>query len=452
MGKWAPASATAVFCALAILAFRASAPGMLDDTDTRVLLATIRERQNPWSWFTGDWPLFNHFYRPISTLAFEFDNWAYGDNAAGYGWTNAGLVAICTMLLAWFVREISDRPGFTVAVTVLFTFWCVGPTYRLIDACLLLAALALLGGAIRHGRAWLAYVPVALAWLWLSYEISGVEPLYNRMIAWIPGRTASVMAVFCLAAMAAYARYERLGAARPAVKAPTALDRPATRTTVVAKPPRANWLWAAFAVVCTALALGSYEQAVMLPACLLGVAVTFRLFGYRPRWSWQAGFWGALVGYLALRSALVPSKPSGYQMQQFRDGPGVYLSLSDYIAPVGGMVPGFLTALEQGIIIFLIAAPWVFLLRLAAEVGVVYTVRLEWRLALSGYALSILAYLPMAWLKLFEHYHFWPMALRAILMVAVGAAAVQATVIAWSRPVRQAPPRRAPAPGSLPRP
>ena len=452
MRKWLPATVAAILCAIYILLNRSTNPLMLDDSDTRVLLETIRERNNPWLWFTSDWPLFNHFYRPISTLAFEFDNWAHGTNAAGYGLTNAGLVAACVALLAWFVREITNRVGFTIVCTLLFTLWHIGPLWYLPQLLMLAGLVVFCFGAHRHGMKLGAYVPVALAWIWLSYESTGITSLYSGMMGWIPGRTASVMTVFCLAALAAYARYERLNGRAKVTSEPTAVDRPATRTTIVEQAPsKLNWLWVLVAMICTALALGSYEQAVMLPACLLGVAVMFRFSGYRPRFGWQLGFWGVLFGYLALRSVILPARPSGYQLQQFRDGPGVYMSLVDYILPSAGQFNSFRIMLEQGAIMLMFAGPWFIMLRFLSDYGAIRTARYEWRLALTGYLLSIIAYLPMAWVKTFAHYHFWPMAMRTVLWTAVGAAALYATAIALSRPVRQAPIRLAPAPGSLPR-
>ncbi|MCG9894016.1 MAG: hypothetical protein MH204_00890, partial [Fimbriimonadaceae bacterium] len=98
--------------------------GMMDDSDTRVLLAKIREVGNPWAWFAGDWPLENHFYRPISTLFFELDNALYRDRAAGYGLTNALLVAAAVMLLYAWLRELLDSRPLASLSAALFGVWC----------------------------------------------------------------------------------------------------------------------------------------------------------------------------------------------------------------------------------------------------------------------------------------------------------------------------------------
>lgn len=88
---------------------------------------------------------------------------------------------------------------------------------------------------------------------------------------------------------------------------------------------------------------------------------------------------------------------------------------------------------------------------LAANVLALIALGKRWPLAIGALSLAWLAYLPMAWLKLFEHYHFWPMAMRSLYVVVLGWAAVEATISAGSPRALKAPPRPNPAPGSLPR-
>jgi hypothetical protein len=443
-----------VLACVPILLNRASDPSMLRDTDTKVLLHAIRVRQDPLSWFTGDWPLENHFYRPVSTLFFELDNRLYGDNAAGYGLTNALLCVACVLLLFWLVRELTDSPLISGSCAVLFALWHFGGAWFLYQGLWYLTVLALLGGLFRHGFRIQAYAAAPLLLLFLQSEVLGVMPLYERMVAWLPGRTASVMTLFALPCLAAYARYERLGAQRRERPPLTPLDPPATRNTVVAGASRRrNQIgWGLLSVVMLALALGSYEQAVMLPAALLGVALTMRFQRFEVRFGWQAVFWSVLFGYLALRHALVPSAPSGYQLQQFRDGTGVYLSILDYVFPALTGVPGLLASLEAGPLILLTSGPYGHILSFANNVTAFVQARRTFILPLAGWALSSLTYLPMAWLNQFDHYHYLPMALRTILVVGLAGIAGRLLVSAWSPPERQAPPRPSPAPGSLPRP
>jgi len=439
-----------VLACLPILLARASSPGLLEDTDTRVLLTVIRQRQDPLSWFTGDWPLSNHFYRPISTLFFELDNRLYGSNAAGYGLTNALLCVACVLLLFWFLRELTDRPLVAGAGGVLVGLWRVGYHNSFAQLATVLAIVAGFGGFFRHGLRLDRFLPAVLVFL-ATGTLVHYGSIYSGVVAWLPGRTASVMTVFCLIAMAAYARYERLGAAR-VVSEPTPLDPPATRTTQASEGLRQRPIWAVVAVLATALALGSYEQAVMLPATLVGVAVILRWQGFRPRWGWQAAFWGVLGGYLFLRYQLVPSDTSGYQKQQLRFGPGVLLTLTEYTLPFLGGLSGFRVQLETGIVMLLTAAPWIYVLETVSQVTAFYQARRRLALTAGGFGLAFLAFLPMAWLKPFDHYHYWPLAMRSLLIVGLFAVGLELLVSAWSPRGRSAPPRPAPAPGSLPRP
>ncbi|MFZ4508656.1 MAG: hypothetical protein ACOYON_13255 [Fimbriimonas sp.] len=452
MRRWVPAFLLVLLLCIPVFFSRASDPGLLRDSDTKVLLATIRERQAPLSWFSGDWPLMNHFYRPISTLAFEADNAVYGDNAAGYGTTNALLCVGCILLLFWFLRELTDQPLMAGAATSLFAIWHLAGMPQILSLIASYAALgALIGGVLRHRLAIRQYVPAFLVWTLLQGELNGITSLPYRMIGWIPGRTASVMTVFALIAMAAYARYERTGARRLAGPALGPLDPPATRSTeVAAEPGRFAWIWATVAILATMLALGSYEQAVMLPAALLGVAVCLRLQRVQVRWGWQVAFWGVLVAYIALRYQVIPRGNSGYQSQQLRYGPGVVLDLLAYALPAGGYVQGFLAACESGWLMLITATPYQFAITLGSNLVVFFRGAKRWVWLLTGWALSFLTFLPMAWLKTFDHYHYWPMAMRSVFVVALVYVAVELTINAWSPQAQQAPPRPAPAPGSLP--
>jgi hypothetical protein len=204
--------------------------------------------------------------------------------------------------------------------------------------------------------------------------------------------------------------------------------------------------------IALALALGSYEQAVMIPALLLGVAVTMRITGYRVNWKLQSVFWSVLVAYLGVRYMVVPSAPSRYQMQQFRHGPGVLSDLSGYVLPMAGFMPGFLDTIEGGWLVIFDPKFWVVLKISATNVAAILKAKLHWQFALCGYLMSILAFLPMAWVKRFEHYHYLPIAMRSLFVVVMGWIAWDLTVSALSPPTTQAPSRPSPAPGSLPRP
>lgn len=453
MKRWAPWMALVLVVCGVLFSHRSSSPGLLQDSDTVGLLAGIRERGNPWTWFTGDWPIFNHFYRPISTLTLEFDNAVYGNQAWGYGLTNVLLCIGAILALFWLLRETTETPWMAGTGAVLFGIWHFGWPGWLPTALLVLAWASWLG--LLRGRERLGAVLLAFLTLWFaSHQLAPIFELPGRMVHWIPGRTASSMTLFALLAMASYARWERCFAAK-AVALPRNDEPPASKN----EPARAHpkpWqhLWLPMAVLFTALALGSYEQAVMLPAAMLGVAVLMFARGYRPAWWTQALFWGVLVAYLALRAQVVPTEVSGYQAQQFRDGPGVWRSLLDYLAPGWfgieqawiGLGASWLNLLFGAVLSGIVLA----LANLAAWVAV-WRSKERW-IAL-GYALLALGvFLPMAWLKHFEHYHYWSAAMRSMFVVLLVAAGCRAWLSAVSPPAAQAPARQRPAPGSLPRP
>ncbi|MDX2065556.1 MAG: hypothetical protein SFX74_07435 [Fimbriimonadaceae bacterium] len=435
-----------------VVSMRSTAAFLLEDSDTRVLLLKIREVQNPWHWFTHDWPLENHFYRPISTVMFEFDNWRYGNDPAGYGLTNAVVAALNVVLLAWFVCELTGRRWMALTAGALFAVWLGGYEGGLSQLGTWLALFTLVAGVIRHGVNVRAYGLTALGWWSWSGLVLSIVPLWGRNIGWIPGRTATVMTVFALISLAAYARFERLSAdARPARHEPGPLDPPATRNTAV-RPRRAGGFWLVIAYLGLALALGSYEQAVMLPAVWVGVGLTLYWSGLRVRPLAHVTPWLLLVGYLVLRRAILPPQVSGYQDQQLRFGSGVEISLLEFAFPglSGFHVVGIV--LSEMPYILLTSQPYQMVLGILADLGAFLSARRAWIVALAGYGMSFLAFLPMAWLNMFEHYYFWPMAMRSLLVIGLGTALASGTLTAACRPSIQAPARLRPAPGSLPRP
>ena len=459
--RWRVAFLVAFLGALPILFAWDRSPALLEDTDTRGILATIRAAHDPLKWFRGDWPLANGFYRPISSLTFEIDNALWGGNAAGYGLTNALLCFACVLLLFWLLREVTDRPAPSAAGALVFALWHVGPVGRLSDLVAGFAWATLVVGVLRHRRAWRRYLPAFLVLLALANEILPIRNLAGRMIDWIPGRTASTMTLFALLAMAAYARGERLRLPVAEASEPTPETPPATRNTEVVRTPGAAWPWIAVSVVATALALGSYEQAVMLPALLLLVRFVVRRGTPRPRlslprsggtWIPHLAFWGLLVVYAGLRWRLLPHLASGYQRQQFSSFGTALRMESEYLFPplfALARLPGMLS---EGALMLLTPAPYAILGETAVTlVGYVAAGR-ERALALLGYLGSAIAFLPMSAFKLFEHYHYLPMALRSAFVVAMGAVALRLALTAWSPRETSAPRRLHPAPGSLPRP
>jgi hypothetical protein len=447
---------------LAVILGHARSQTLLQDSDTKVLLEVIRETQNPWAWFVGDWPLENHFYRPISTLFFEFDNWAHGTNAAGYGLTNAVIAALCIMALVWLVRELMEDWALAGISGTVFGLWHLGVILdsQAVSLVMTAGALACLVGFFRgkQAGALAGVAATVLAAYWIGTEYGPVQDISFRIVGWLPGRTASVMTLFALIAGASYARWERLGAARIEPKVATSTEKPfrASDPVNAAKPTKGLWVWPIIAVLGTALALGSYEQAVMLPGLLIGSSILMAIRGWKPRWWIHAGTWSLLAGYLVLRAVIIPKEVSGYQSQQLRTGfeGGVLMDLLNYLAPglnwirtiIGNFIPDPLIVLTAGF-----WAPIISLIGCFAAIYICAKDDQRWSI-LGFWLMAFFAFLPMAWLKMFEHYHYWPSAFLSVAWVLIVGAAIRAVVSAVSPQAIQAPKRSDPAPGSLPHP
>lgn len=454
MKRWWVWLVMSLLLALPILLNHSRNPNLLQDSDTTALLHAIGERNAPLSWFASDWPLENHFYRPLPTLTFEIDSRLYRNDAAGYGWTNAILCTLCSLGLLWLLAELFRSPLPALAGAAIFTAWTLGwlEQDRVNPGIFAAVAALILIGLYRHSFGFSKFLPACFVTIFLGLELvapqDSTRQLSIRMMDWLPGRTASVMTAFCLLSMAAYLRFERARNRRLPLATPTATDRPTSTRTSDDRVPAHPWLWFGISLVAAAAALASYEQAVMLPAALLGLAVFLRWRRQLPCWGCHAAFWLMLGGYLLLRHAILPQQLSQYQSQQLRHGPGVAADLLAYIAPYSFQLYYVWIAVLESI--WALYAQYMLLLYAGSTAVAAVQSRRNLTVIATGWALSILAFLPMAWLKQFGHYHYWPMALRTILVIGVAKVAWDLISIAASRPALQAPPRPSPAPGSLP--
>lgn len=435
-----------------MLLARASGPALLKDTDTFVLLKALETRHSPLSWFASDWPLQNHFYRPISTLVFEMDHAIYGWNADGYGLTNVLLAIGCVLALFWLVRELTDRVILAVGSAWLFAYWHLMEwSFPGMVGWIALPVLALAIWRRRQKLSWTVFM-APLAIIFVASLLNPGKSFDRFIMGWIPGRTASTMTLFALLSLASYARSIRLTAPR-SPKPPTALEIPSTRSASSIAKSAPEWLWTALTIVFLLLALGSYEQAVVVPGALLGIAVAFRLRGYRPNWKVHALFWGALVLYFGVRLQFVPMAASGYQRQQFRTGPGVFFDLLDYFFPALYDVRVFWASIDQGFSLLMLSVPYMAILRPLMNLSALWS---AWRddsrfIAIFAWAAAGLSFLPVAFLKFFGHYHYMPHAFEALFVVLLIQGATRLTISAISPPAIQAPSRQSPEPDSLAR-
>lgn len=449
----------ALLACVPLLIFHATGDTLLKDSDTNFLIFKLNEYNNPWRWFINDWPLENHFYRPISTLFFEYDNRMHPGNNGAFGLTNALICSLAVLALYWFLCEVKRSIPVALVGTYLFASWTLGgwflgSGYQTIVSILpWIALVAILGRMI-----------AAKKWNWASLIVGlGGFYVWNQLICqqsymaqhtmyWLPGRTATSMAIFALVALASYMRFERLGAPMSAALEVSATDLPATRSSSQNSEPKNVWGWFVLSLLSTAIALGAYEQAVMIPAMIFILGVWLRVNRQQTRFSFQILFWAVLVAYIVYRVQIIPVQPSGYQKQQFRNGPGLWIDIFNYILPgVFGIYASF-NALSSGALVLMTESFWPPLASFFTNVSAWVSLgkKAIWKPAIA-LSLALFAYLPMAFLKQFGHYHFFPAAMMTLFVISLFEAYWPKLVRAVSPSALQAPKRVERAPGSLPK-
>jgi hypothetical protein len=448
---------------LPIMLARPRSNNLLLDTDTAYLLKKLTEVNNPWHWFTHDWPLGNHFYRPISTILFEFDHRLHQSSGEGFGLTQAMICCLATLSLAWLVTEFTKSLGQGIVAAWIFALWSTnGWIFRPnIDSLLLYApptlSIVVAIATIKFKKPLVSAITPCLGLLFLPTLASSVSSkLAGDTLFWLPGRTATSMTIFAFCSIAAYLRFERLNGERTPEPLPTALDLPATRTSSQAKSSSLSigWFWYGISLTSMALALGCYEQAVMIPFVIIAAGFWLRRTGVQTRFSFQFPFWMILFAYTIARLQFVPIGPSGYQQQQFRSGPGVVIDLLAYIIPP--LFPTFnylkavFTDFTENYMILLDITIWAVLLRFASYVGFWSSIKKDCKLPLLAIIMAMLAFLPMAFLKEFGHYHYFPAGFMVLALIEATKAFWKTFLIAVTPQSFQAPQRSHRAPGSLP--
>ncbi len=448
----------ALLACVPLLLQRATGGALLQDTDTSVLVGKLNEYNNPWRWFTHDWPLENHFYRPISTLFFEFDNRLHPGSNAGFGLTNAIICCFATLALYWFLCEVKRSIPVAVAGTWLFVCWTLGGWFfgtwwQFIVSWLPFTLLLIIFGRMIAEKKfnWTALIVGASGFYVWGRLVDMQAGLSAHAMYWLPGRTATSMAIFALIALASYVRFERLGAPSSPAKDAGPMDPPATRSSNQRGEPANHWGWFALSCLATAVALGAYEQAVMIPTLIFILGVWLRVTGYQTRFSFQIFFWAILVGYVVYRVQIIPVAPSGYQKQQFRQGAGLWIDILSYILPGIFGLTSVISSLSISILVMMNEMFWTSIGSFFSNVTTWVSIRKSIIKPLIALSLAVFAYLPMAFLKQFGHYHYLPAAMLTLFVISLFEAYWPKLISAVSPQAIQAPKRLDRAPGSLPR-
>lgn len=407
--SWRLTALIVLLCAIFVLTFGSKSSDLHQDSDTHVIVQTIRERHAPMSWFVGDWPLENHFYRPISALTFEWDNWRYGDGGSGYRWTNSIIAALTVLAVAMLAIQLGFSSVGVATCSLIWAAWLTGVSTRLFwtPYWFELVLAALVGSSIWTRTKKRSTTAIgAAASLFAASELAGIQWLPGRILEWIPGRTASLCTLFLVSALALGVGVHRGKLAMP-------------------------WLVAAF--ILGLLGLGSYEQAIVwLPMLLV---LTWKPTCWRPM---------AVAGlgtgvYLTARMVFVDLARSAYQQQQFRSSGFSVVEVCAYVFPIYLDVNSVGLRLSMGPYCLLDSLFWNSVINIAGFVGGCWWIwqsarrEILLRLAIA----SAVAFAPMALLKPFEHYHTLPMAIRSLFVACLLLDLLFPAALTDSRPTDQ---------------
>ncbi len=409
------------------------------DTDTTAMLDAMRETGGMhgwWHWFAGDWFLHNRFYRPATCLSLLIDYTLYGETGWGYRLTNWLLAVLTTIgvyaLGLWCTRRWLSHLlageqqvrlfALAGAVTLSLQQTDALTTLRGISAWWLIALWALIAGAshrawqterwknLLHERGWQLWLGAgAFFWGWDRLVHSG----YERLIVWVPSRTALLATCLTVWSVWWFVRWGDSG----------------------------RWKSLLVASLLYAGAVGAYEQPLTLVPIIAVLAVAMR-----GEWRWRAGVaCGAVIaiatGYLLLRFTLLPPTLSGYQQQQLRSAPALgIVHLAQILFPILSHLRYWKTVGLNPYLFFFKDA-WDTLIADLAFPGVLVAVWRSW--CWFGWWLlwQGATYLPMSLLHPFEHYYYLPQAGQNAIDLALMAWGLQHIWQVlhcgdWSRPYR----------------
>jgi hypothetical protein len=366
--------------------------------DAVIMVQRIEEAKNPWKWFVSDWPLYNGFYRPLPSLAFELDHALFGTNLVRFLILNHLVAIACSFLVTWFAWELFRRPGASVACGAVFAAWQAGVQEALPVATIgWLTALSLVARALLQDRGstvrWLVVAGiVAYAFRELSAELaladSTRQSFSYRVIGWSPGRTATILTLFALLCCAAYCRFERERQAR----------------------------WCVVSLIALVGAFLSYEQCVVVAPILLACGIALALQGVRVRWWFHALSWVLTLAYVALHRTFLPPN-TRYRMQAARGAAGGIRDIVRFLFPASRDAYILWSSLDVGPALFMLPLPYAAAAQLAANSIAWVQARRQWLPLVFGLVVSTGAYAPMSFQHFLAHYYHLPMAIRAILVV-----------------------------------
>ncbi|MCW5937574.1 MAG: hypothetical protein KIT11_09745 [Fimbriimonadaceae bacterium] len=416
----------ALLLALHVYLQQSQSPSLLQDSDTREILRVTSNRP-PLYWFLHDWPLENHFYRPVSTLTFELDRRIDPGTGEAFARTNAVSAAVAVFLVYLVTSLITTQRNVGLFATGVFTFWLSPLDLSLLQNWGGSLAVAVAIGLIGRGTSLLKSFKWAGATLFVVLMTMPEANLYQGVVNWIPGRTASLATVMALGALA------------------IVLTGARKESPVI--------VWSLLTFLCSLLALLCYEQAVAIPiVCALWISAS-KGTTLMKRGLVLGGLLSLAV-YIFARLAFVPTAISTYQGQQLRSVEGTVRNILDTLVPgftesnriaaTLDLLPSLLLTGQWWISLAAMLAPFAGLALIAEQRGL--------KEAGAFYLAFVVTFLPVAFLKFFDHYYFMPLAFKAMFVAWFGLLLWRSVVNEWKRPRVAAPLRFRPAPGSLQRP
>lgn len=371
-----------------------------ENTDTRVMVATMVENLHPLNWLVGDWPLRNGFYRPLPSLAFWLDYSIWGNHIQRYVIFNWITCLLSMFALVWFVWELTKNRTWALASGGIFTLMqtdlLTGVPVFWIGMLGLVLGVALGFARKEQRKAWWL---LALAWPYLAWELLTIPaesdmwglPFGYRVMGWPPGRTAILLCLFSLLCLACYLRWEN--------------ER------------QTGWLVGA--MVAFVGAIMSYEQVVALAPCLVACAA------WRRSSKQSASPWFALaaclliVAYGLWHLRALPVQ-TDYHAQHSR---AVSTAARDFIAwflPSSKdlwTLPSWFDA-ETGLLgLVVTSTPVMTVLMVASNIAALIILRPHAKLALTALIMGGFALAPMVIAKPLLHYEYLPEAFRTLFVV-----------------------------------
>ncbi len=385
-----------------------------ENHDTRIIARNLEKPHSPLQWFTGDWPLGNHFYRPIPTLAFEVDHAIWGPQIERYKISTWLFAAICPFALLWFAWELTRSLAFSVASAVLFAAWQSGivqwAPWEFVFNLLALLAVGL--GILVDRRKWGRWIGLGCV-LWLlggelgmrltEGDFGGMSFSYRAM-GWVPGRTATIMGLFALIALGSYCRFERTG----------------------------RWSFWMIAFVSFLCALASYELAIMLP--LAFVVCGFVLWKHKVRVHWwlHALPWLVAFAYAWWHHVQLPPT-SEYRLQRRRGNHSSIRDLVTWLFPAWPSLDEVLLLFsgDVGLAALILPAFWGSLIAMGVNAYGYVVARREWVIGGAALLLSVALYGPLAFQRMLTHYFYLALAMRSLFVITLSVFALGEARALW---------------------